>query len=1413
MNTPDFVFEVSWEVCNKVGGIHTVLSSKALTMDGIWGDRYFLIGPDIWKGSGRHPEFIEDESMFNTLKNRLNARGIKIRTGRWNTAGNPTAILVDFTTLFPKKNEIFRDLWLKYKVDSISGEWDYTEPALFGYAAGAVIESFYQLHLTFSDKICAHFHEWMTGVGLLYLNEHVPQIGTVFTTHATVVGRAIAGSGRPLFSKSPAFSAESEAKNHNVIAKHSLEKTSAIFADCFTTVSDITATECGRFLNKKPDVVTSNGFDDFIVPDDFLFNEKRTIARKTLIKVASALLQEKIPDDAVFLLQSGRYEFRNKGIDVFIDALGMLAEKKELSRTVIAFLCIPAHSTGPRKDIIGYIEHGKLFDDQGLVLTHHLHGGETDPVIQRMEQNGLNNRENNKVRVVFSPVYLDGRDGIYNLSYYDLLIGFDLSVFPSYYEPWGYTPMESMAFHIPTITSNLTGFGLSFRKAETGIGQGIEIINRENGNDRDAATAIARTIQTFLEMSSAQVEKARNSAHQYAKFSLWKNAIQAYRKAYDMALGKAEQRAALYEHDSSVIKIEICDEPLAFGGTQSEPVWRKIFVQLQLPEKLKALETIAGNLWWTWHNEAVELFSEVDNELWLTARGNPIVMLNSLSAGRMKQLESDSAFIKKLGRILKSFQTYMQVPVRPSPVVAYFCMEYGLHQGLSLYSGGLGILAGDYLKQSSDSCLGITGIGLLYRNGYFIQDISSQGEQQSLEDLQKFTALPLHPVFFNEDEWMKISIVFPGRTIFSKVWRLDVGRVSLYLLDTDIPENNPEDRLITAQLYGGDREHRLQQELLLGIGGIRLLKLLNISPDIFHFNEGHAAFAGIERLRLLITDKYLAFDEALEVVRASTVFTTHTQVPAGHDFFQEEQLRVYLSHHPDMFNISWQRLMELGMQSKYLQTEKFSMSILAIRLSSWINGVSKSHRDVTKQMFAPLWEGYTPEELQIGSVTNGVHWPTWTSPEWQALFAGKALDTNLPPGSGSYMLHVTEHLTDTEIWQTHLECKQQLIWQLQKRLGDLKKSSSSFYSGSNIHLPDQNTMIITFARRMVGYKRPLLIFRNPDKLADILNNPQQPVVFLFSGKAHPKDIEGQRLIHKLLELSMRPEFSGKILFLPNYDMELASYLVKGSDVWLNTPQMNSEASGTSGMKAAMNGVLNFSISDGWWAEASQSETGWTITGALGNGDSDARADADSAQIYKLLNEEIIPAYFNRTADHLPQKWIAMMKKALTEIVPQFTSERMINEYLKDFYRPAFSHSLSINSDNFKTAKALAKWKNEVSEEWHKIRIVSRDIYDSANKPLPLGQELSPKITLDICNFKPEEIGVEIVLIKKRNHANDSVQIISNTELNPLSINAQIVTFGCQIKIQNSGVFEYGFRIYPKNPYLKNRQDLSLTKWI
>ncbi|MCX7953857.1 MAG: alpha-glucan family phosphorylase [Bacteroidales bacterium] len=1402
---PTYLFEISWEVCNKVGGIYTVISSKLRTLKNYFGEKYILIGPDVWKNTNESKEFVEDNFLFSSWRKKLFSEGLKCRIGYWNIDGNPIVILIDFTQFFPQKDKIFFEFWESFKVDSLHGQWDYIEPALFGYAAGKVIHSFYDYFVTSQDKIVAHFHEWLTGMGVLYLKKYVPQVATVFTTHATTLGRSIAGNNLPLHSKISEYEPFSCASNFNIISKFSLEYNTTNNTDCFTVVSDITNLECEYFLHRKADVITPNGFDNSLIPSDEEYFAKKVKARNKLIAVAEAITNVKVKEESIFIATSGRYEFHNKGYDVFIDALALL-NKRNIQKDIYAFILVPADHAGPDFNVLENIYNSNfLCPTEERYLTHKLRNQETDPIINRLKERELLNKREDRVKVIFVPCYLNGTDGIFNLNYYDLLIGFDLTVFPSYYEPWGYTPLESIMFKIPTITTNLTGFGLWLLNNNFNTEDIVFIIKREENNDILCAEKLYETLVYFV--------NTYNKQYNYKKFDelikqfLWDSLIKNYFQAFDIAIQKADKRYDKYKHKQiNIIDIEEKKDNLV-------PQWRKIYIQSEIPEKIKELKSLSQNLWWSWNFEAIELFELIDSNLFRKLNCNPIILLESLTLEQYEKLINNDEFINKYNTVIKKFKEYMSSPVEPHPHIAYFCMEFGLHETFKNYSGGLGILAGDYLKQASDSGKNITGIGLLYRYGYFTQSLSVNGEQIELKIPLKFSHLPLLPVRNERGEWIMISISFPGRIVYAKAWEVKIGKVSLYLLDTDIEENSPEDRAITHQLYGGDNEMRLKQEILLGIGGIRLLDALKINPDVYHSNEGHSAFIGLERLRKLIEQRHLNYFEALEVVRSSTLFTTHTPVPAGHDVFSEDLIRTYLSHYPEIFKISWNDFISLGKEDPLDPNEKFSMSILACKLSQEVNAVSKIHEKVTRKMFNPIWKKYFPQELHISYVTNGVHFRTWVGKPIYEIYK-KYLPKDFEEKQTDFSTwEKIKEVPDKEIWNARLKLKQDLYNYIRRRLMEnleLRQESPKFVL-ELLEKLNEKSLTVGFARRFATYKRAYLLFKDIDRLRRLVNNPSTPVVFIFAGKAHPADKAGQDLIKKIYEISHLPEFVGKILFLENYEMDLAKKLVQGVDVWLNTPTRPLEASGTSGQKAILNGVINVSVLDGWWAEGYVENAGWALKEECTYQNQDFQDELDAETLFFLFENEIIPTFFQYDKEGLPRKWIEYIKNTISLIVPKFTTVRMIDEYYQKLYYKLYNRNKKLIANNFELAFSIAAWKMRMIKAWDSIEVVNIEVPDPTKKPLVFGSKFKSSVTLKLNEINPNEIGVEILFAQK--HLDVVSEILFVEKMYPVKCEKGKVTFNAEVIINKPGVYDYSFRIYPIHPELPHRMDFPLVKWI
>ncbi|MCF8223279.1 MAG: alpha-glucan family phosphorylase [Bacteroidales bacterium] len=1404
----DLLFETSWEICNKVGGIHTVISTKALNLVNKLGDSYVLIGPDVWRDETDNPEFIQDDSLFSEWKNKAGAEGLRIRTGRWNISGKPVVILVDFTPYFNEKDEIFAHLWEEYKLDSLSGQWDYIEPALFGYAAGKVVESFTGFYQEYQD-IVAQFHEWMTGVGVLYLKERAPWVSTSFTTHATVLGRTIAGNNRPLYSRLKEYNPTQVSREFNVVAKRSLEKTAAHTADVFTTVSEITAKECSAFLDKDVDYVTPNGFEDTFVPGKDEFSKKRAESREVLLNAARIITGKQISDDSLLVVTSGRYEYRNKGLDIFIDSLRQLEDKLDNKKQLVAYIMVPAYHKGPRKDIADYLNGVSTKVPSGdKILSHGLHYRDDDPVIRALVEKGMDNRLNENVIPVFVPSYLNGYDGIFNKPYYDLLPGFDLSVFASYYEPWGYTPLESLMFSIPTVTTTLAGFGLWVQNHYPDHGKGISVVERNDENNEETTEAISSFILSLYKLSEKQMEEAREDAYQVSRIARWDKLVEYYYKAYDLALERSHSRR---DEPRELSEVLLSKEVIARKPNEM-PVWKDIYIQSDVPERLDTLKELACNLWWTWNDEATDIFRRIDPSLWEETGQNPCVLIERVDYKRLKVLSEDSEYLSDLDSVYSAFRQYMDRPDRDdSPSIAYFSMEYGLHHSLKTYSGGLGVLAGDYLKEASDSNFNITGIGLLYRYGYFRQQIVPRGGQTAVFEVEDFSQLPVFPVEDSEGNPLKISIVWPGRNVKARIWEVKIGKVRLFLLDTDMDENREEDRRVTHQLYGGDNENRLKQELLLGIGGIRALRAMGIKPDLYHSNEGHSAFIGMERLRYLMEKRHLDFDEAMEAIRSSTLFTTHTPVPAGHDMFEEDLLRKYIPHYPDRLKITWDRLVGMG-RAYNDNSGKFNMSYLAARLSQEVNGVSKLHGEVSRKMLNVLWPGYLEEELFIGHVTNGVHYPTWLNRRWKELYSeltGSAAFDQTDKKNWEKLYSVD----DKKILSIKQELKQDLFEWIRSRLKtemmDKRVSPRRLLNISN-HL-NPHALTIGFARRFATYKRATLLFKDLDRLDSLINDSERPVQFIFAGKAHPHDGGGQELIARINEVSHMPQFEGKIIFLENYDMDMAKYLVSGVDIWLNTPTRPLEASGTSGEKGVMNGTIHFSVLDGWWVEGYRAYAGFALPLKRSFADQELQNDADAETIYNMLENEIIPAYYNTDEKGVPSEWVSYIRNSMIQVAPQFTMKRMIDEYYEKFYSKLWDRSSELRKDNYAKAIAITEWKNWMLDEWNKLEILSYTFEKPSENIYRAGVSYTGEVILNVNNIDPENVGVEFIITSRGQDGRH--EFIAKHELDYVRSVKGRSLYRLEMVPEKAGTFFFGLRLYPKSDDLPHRQDFYLIKWI
>ena len=843
------------------------------------------------------------------------------------------------------------------------------------------------------------------------------------------------------------------------------------------------------------------------------------------------------------------------------------------------------------------------------------------------------------------------------------------------------------------------------------------------------------------------------------------------------------------------------------------PNWKEVTVKSRVPAELEKLSELARNIWWAWNYEATELFRDLDPTLWKEAGQNPVLLLERMSYEKLEALSKDKVILKRMNDVYAKFRDYMDVtPDNKRPSVAYFSMEYGLNHVLKIYSGGLGVLAGDYLKEASDSNVDLCAVGFLYRYGYFTQTLSMDGQQIANYEAQNFGQLPIDRVMDADGKPLVVDVPYMDYYVHANVWRVNVGRVSLYLLDTDNEMNSEFDRPITHQLYGGDWENRLKQEILLGIGGMLTLKALGIKKDIYHCNEGHAALINVQRICDYVATG-LTFNQAIELVRASSLYTVHTPVPAGHDYFDEGLFGKYMGGYPVKMGISWDDLMDLGRNNPGDKGERFCMSVFACNTSQEVNGVSWLHGKVSQEMFSSIWKGYFPEESHVGYVTNGVHFPTWSATEWKQLYAKYFNENFLYDQSNPKIWEAIYNVPDEEIWKTRVTMKNKLVDYIRKQFREtwLKNQGDPSRIVSLLDKINPNALLIGFGRRFATYKRAHLLFTDLERLSKIVNNPDYPVQFLFTGKAHPHDGAGQGLIKRIVEISQRPEFLGKIIFLENYDMQLARRLVTGVDIWLNTPTRLLEASGTSGEKALMNGVLNFSVLDGWWLEGYREGAGWALTEKRTYQNQEHQDQLDAATIYSILETEILPLYYARNKKGYSEGWIKSVKNSIAQIAPHYTMKRQLDDYYSKFYCKEAKRFKELSANDNAKAKEIAAWKEEVVAKWDSIEIVSKEREaDIAQGDIESGKEYTITVVVDEKGLN-DAVGLELVTTYTTPEGKQHVYSVE-----PFSVikkEGDLYTFQAKHSLSNAGSFKVAYRMFPKNQDLPHRQDVCYVRWF
>ena len=845
---------------------------------------------------------------------------------------------------------------------------------------------------------------------------------------------------------------------------------------------------------------------------------------------------------------------------------------------------------------------------------------------------------------------------------------------------------------------------------------------------------------------------------------------------------------------------------------------QKYTVVPKVPDRLRPLLEIARNLWWVWNRNAVALFRRIDVDLWEESHHNPIQLLGSLRHGRLLELGEDEAFLAHMDSVAADLKSHLEAQTwyhkahgeASDAKIAYFSAEFGLHESLPMYSGGLGVLAGDHIKSSEELGLPLVGVSLSYHQGYNRQYLSSDGWQLEHYPDNDFSNMPMTMMRHDDGAELRVEVQIGRRNVSARVWKVQVGRVSTFFLDSNVPDNAPEDREVTQRLYGGDLEMRVRQEILLGIGGYRALRLLGYSPTVCHMNEGHSAFLALERIRLLMEESSLTFSEAREAVAAGTVFTTHTPVPAGNDRFPPDLILEYFRDYIPLLQLSVDEFLSLGREDPSDTSEHFCMTVLALRLSSGVNGVSELHGRISRTMWRRMWPAVPEQEIPILHVTNGVHTHSWLSDEFARLFerylGPRWLDD---PVNRGVWLRVAE-IPDNELWRAKGHLRARLVNFVRNRLKKQMKrvgASHAKITASEEAL-DPDILTVGFARRFATYKRANLILRDTERFRSILLDKDRPVQLIFAGKAHPQDQPGKELIRQIVQLEKSEEFQSRVVFIEDYDIDVARYLVQGVDVWLNTPRRPLEASGTSGMKSSMNGGLNLSILDGWWCEAYNGENGWAIGSGEEFADRDYQDWVESEMLYDLLEKEVIPMFYDRGADDVPREWLERVKSSVSTCGPQFNTNRMVKDYTERMYEPAAIHWDSLRDGDFRLARELASWKCKVREHWSDVRIVS--VNADTSRELEVGSDLDLEVSLELGRLSGDEVRVEVVFGPL--DSKEELRDVDATALQLRSESGDLTVFSGLVPCQRAGQHGFAVRVLPFRHELSGKFDAGVITW-
>lgn len=1409
MKKPGFLFEISWEVANLVGSLHNILASKVRAMQARYGSRYVTIGPDIPRVVEAKPVFREDLWLPELLDTAADL-DVSVRMGRWLVPGEPRCLLINYGELHRKKDEILASYWEAYKLDSLFGGWDYVDPVLFSHGAGRIIEHYFMnFLLPERETVVAQAHEWTAAGALLHLKSRVPEIGTVYTAHGTAIGRAMSSQSDDASSSLRLAEADPAALARElwVVAKHSMERVAAHNVDVFTTVSDVVAEETQHLLGREPDLMLPNALSDTF-PDAETTPER---ARERLFELAELTSGDSYDRSSTLLMiAAGRYEYVNKGINLLLDAIAAARAELPEGRRIVLFAIFPTGHAGPTRELLNAARSGNRGTSKPYLATHDLRDDQSDSIHANVQRVGIDNAAGSNVHVVHIPIYLDGNDLLIPETFQELLPGADLAAYPAQYEPWGYAALESTANGVPTLTTDLSGFGRWVAPRGDWHRTGVCVLPRRGRPYDEVVEELRARLVEFATASDAFRSELSAAAKELASHARWSDFAAGYFRAHELA---GEKAAARQREMTSTRFVQIAQRRVVTSTAKGSVTahMQHFTVRNDVPEQLFKLQELTENVWWQWQPAASKLFQTLDRRLWEECRYNPTVFMEQVSPERLKAVSESADYMAQVDRLYEQYRAETQTYDEPD--IAYFCMEYGLAGYLKLYSGGLGVLAGDHLKTASDLQLKLCAVGMAYREGYFRQLISRDGHQEALADETDFRSPPFRPVLNSDGGRLTVSVHFPGGPVYVRALELRVGRVQLYLLDTNFEANRQGDRNISDRLYGGDLRDRLRQELVLGIGGFQLLQALGKRPRVYHMNEGHSAFLIFARIGQLMRDHDLKYNEAMEYVRHTTVFTTHTPVAAGHDHFPEDLIRPYLAPFESVIHKDWAYMMQLGQNPDDTKPE-FGTTNLALHGSLRINGVSRKHGEVTRRMFRNMYPGMHLEEIPITSITNGVHVPSWVAPRWQRIF-NETIGVDWRQHQSDEERWAEMRSVDPDVaWTTHRQLRARLVLWLKQRFKDTwrRRREPATRLGRALEVLDEDALLIGFARRFAPYKRADLIFRDIDRLANILNRDRGGLL-LIAGKAHPADGGGQDLIRRIIEMSNRPELADRVLFVEDYDIDIARKLVSGCDVWLNTPRRPMEASGTSGMKAAMNGVLNLSIGDGWWLEGHNGDNGWMIGDADTAGE-EQHDDYDVAMLYDLLETEVLPTYFRRDAAGVPQLWVEMMLNSIASIVPKFSFQRMLEEYDRRFYRPALENSADLASDDFARLCELNALKKQIIDRWPGIRFADVAIRGLDDEQVRIGDPIEVELQLEHPDIAARSLDVHAVVA--RGVMGGELEHFESYPMTPDTTDGETKShWKTRFTVSETGPHALGVRVMPRRFHADHELEpqLNLIRWL